>query len=502
MNFESVQQALEALAKHQQTMAAYNHALGVMFHDSASAAPKGSWEGRGQTMGIMSQIIYDLDTDPKKGELLSYLEAHTDELTDQQKREVEVLRRGYDQMNKIPADEYVAYSVLMNDAESAWEKAKNGNDFDAFAPYLEKIVEFNRKFAGYYDPDKAPYDALLNEYEEGMNMQTLDAFFAQLRAAIVPLLEKVQAAPQIDDSFLHQEFPIEGQKKYAEYLMEVLGLDRNYCGLAESEHPYTTNFNNKDVRITTHYHEEHVTFSIFSVIHEGGHAIYELGAEDKYNYTCLSGGVSMGIHESQSRFYENLIGRSRAFCYHVFPKLKEIFPEQLKGVDAEMYYRAVNKSQPSLIRTEADELTYALHVMVRYEIEKQMIDGSLAIRDVPAEWNRLYKEYLGIDVPSDSQGCLQDSHWSGGSIGYFPSYALGSAYGPQLLHEMEKDLGDIYADVEKGDLSRVTGWLREHIHRHASFIKPGILFEQICGKFDAKYFTDYLTRKYSELYNL
>ena len=502
MNFESVQQALEALAKHQQTMAAYNHALGVMFHDGSTAAPKGSWEGRGQTMGIMSQITYDLDTDPKKGEMLTYLEAHTDELTEQQKREVEVLRKGFDQMKKIPAEEYVAYSVLMNDAQSAWEKAKNENDFDAFAPYLEKIVEFNRKFAGYYDADKAPYDALLNEYEEGMNMETLDEFFAQLRSAIVPLLEKVQAAPQIDDSFLHQNFPLEGQKKYAEYLMEVLGLDRSHCGIAESEHPYTTNFNNKDVRITTHYHEDHVTFSIFSVIHEGGHAIYELGADDKYNYTCLSGGVSMGIHESQSRFYENLIGRSRAFCYHVFPKLKELFPEQLKGVDAEMYYRAVNKSQPSLIRTEADELTYALHVMVRYEIEKQMIAGTLAIKDVPAEWNRLYKEYLGVDVPSDSQGCLQDSHWSGGSIGYFPSYALGSAYGPQILNAMQKDIGDIYPDVEKGDLSRVTGWLREHIHQHASFIKPGILFERICGKFDAKYFTDYLTRKYSELYNL
>ena len=502
MNFESVQQALEALAKHQQTMAAYNHALGVMFHDGSTAAPKGSWEGRGQTMGIMSQITYDLDTDPKKGEMLTYLEAHTDELTEQQKREVEVLRKGFDQMKKIPAEEYVAYSVLMNDAQSAWEKAKNENDFDAFAPYLEKIVEFNRKFAGYYDADKAPYDALLNEYEEGMNMETLDEFFAQLRSAIVPLLEKVQAAPQIDDSFLHQQFPLEGQKKYAEYLMEVLGLDRSHCGIAESEHPYTTNFNNKDVRITTHYHEDHVTFSIFSVIHEGGHAIYELGADDKYNYTCLSGGVSMGIHESQSRFYENLIGRSRAFCYHVFPKLKELFPEQLKGVDAEMYYRAVNKSQPSLIRTEADELTYALHVMVRYEIEKQMIAGTLAIKDVPAEWNRLYKEYLGVDVPSDSQGCLQDSHWSGGSIGYFPSYALGSAYGPQILNAMQKDIGDIYPDVEKGDLSRVTGWLREHIHQHASFIKPGILFERICGKFDAKYFTDYLTRKYSELYNL
>lgn len=502
MKYESLEQAVQALKKHQQVMAAYGHAMNVIYHDAATAAPKDTWDGRGKTMGILSEITYNLETAPENGELLCYLEQNMDQLDDQTRREVEVLRKSYDQTQRIPADEYVAYSMLMSNAQGAWEKAKNNNDFDAFAPYLEKIVEFNRKFAGYYDASKAPYDALLNEYEEGMNMQTLDAFFAQLRSVIVPLLEKVQAAPQIDDSFLQLEYPIEGQKKLADYLMEVLGLDRSHCGIAESEHPYTTNFNNKDVRITTHYHADHVTFSIFSVIHEGGHALYELGADDKYNQTCLGGGVSMGIHESQSRFYENLIGRSRAFCYCIFPKLKELFPQQLEGVDAEMFYRAVNKVQPSLIRTEADELSYALHVMVRYEIEKQMIGGTLAIKDVPAEWNRLYKEYLGVDVPSDTKGCLQDSHWSGGSIGYFPSYALGSAYGPQILHAMEQDLGDIYPDVEKGDLSRVTAWLKEHIHRHASFIKPGILFEQVCGKFDAGYFTDYLTKKYSELYNL
>ena len=502
MKYESVQQAVDALRKLQRTQAAYNHAIGVLYLDATTAAPRDTWEGRGKTMEIMSQLTYDLLANKENGELLSYLEQNGDHLDVQTKREVEVLRKNYDQLYRIPAEEYVAYSVLINDAENAWHKAKNEDDFDSFAPYLEKIVEFNRKFAGYYDPEKAPYDALLNEYEEGLTTAALDEFFAQLRSVIVPLVTKIKAVPQIRDDFLFSHYPVAVQREFSDYLMEVMGMDRSHCGIAETEHPYTTNFNNKDVRITTHYHEDNLVSSMYSVIHEGGHALYELGADNCYNYTVLSGGVSMGIHESQSRFYENLIGRSEAFVQAIFPKVKELFPEQLEDVDADMFYRAVNKAEPSLIRTEADELTYCLHVMVRYEIEKQLIGGTLEVKDVPAEWKRLYREYLGVEVPNDREGCLQDSHWSGGSIGYFPSYALGSAYGVQMLRKMEEDLGDIFGDVAREDLSRVTGWLKEHIHRHASFKKPGALFEEVCGKFDPKFYTDYLTEKYTKLYKL
>ena len=502
MKYETLEQALEAMDNYQRTKAAYDHALSVLSLDATTAAPSDSWEGRGKTMEVMSEITYKIETAPEIGDWLAVLDAHRDALTDVQRRQAEVIRKNYDMTNKIPAEEYVAYSVLLNEAQSVWEKAKNQDDFAAFSPYLEKIVAYNRKFAGYYNPNLAPYDALLNEYEEGMTMETLNAFFAQLREAIVPLVSKIQEAQQVEDGFLNQSYPVERQKKFSEYLMGILGLDRRHCGIAESEHPFTLNFNNKDVRITTHYYENNPTFSMYSVIHEGGHALYELNAEDVYNYTVLSGGVSMGIHESQSRFYENIIGRSGAFIQAIFPKLKELFPEQLKDVDADMFYRAVNKAEPSLIRTAADELTYANHVMVRYEIEKQLIGGTLEVKDVPGEWNRLYKEYLGVDVPTDREGCLQDSHWSGGAIGYFPSYALGSAYGAQMLHKMQEDLGDIYEDVAKGDLSKVTAWLKEHIHRHASFKKPGALFEEVCGKFDAKFYTDYLTEKYTKLYNL
>lgn len=492
--------ALEAFRNLQKTMAAYNHAIGVMMVDGTTAAPADSWEGRGRTMEVLTGITYALETDPKHEEMLQVLEAA--ELDAVTAREVEVFRKQYNRTRKIPAQEYVEYNVLLNDAQAIWEKAKNSNDFALFAPYLERIVAFNRKLAHYYRPDLPVYDALLDEYEEGLNTAMLDKFFEELRKTIVPLLAEISRKPQFDRSFLEQDFPVWQQRHFSEYLMEVLGLPKERCSIGETEHPFTESFNNKDVRITTHYNKNNFIFSMYSVIHEGGHAIYELGAEDCYNETVLSGGVSMGIHESQSRFYENLIGRSRAFIHAVFPEIQRLFPEQMAGVTEEQMYCAVNRVEPSLIRTEADELTYALHIMVRYQIEREMIDGTLPIAEVPARWNELYKEYLGIDVPSDREGCLQDSHWAGGAIGYFPSYALGSAYGAQFLARMEEEIGDIYPEVAQGDLCKPTAWLREHIHKYASFKKPGELLAETCGEFDAGYFTKYLTQKFGELYGV
>ena len=324
MQFENTAQALTALRDWEQTMAAYNHAEGVLYLDATTVAPKDTWDGRGRTMEILSKVVYELSTKEENGEILSYLEAHMDQLEPQAKREVEVARKQYDQTRRIPADEYVAYSVLLNDAQAVWVEAKNENDFARFAPYLEKIVETNRRFAGYYNSQMEPYNALLNEYEEGLNTKTLDAFFDRLRQTIVPLLSRIREAEPIDDSFLFHHYPVEKQRIFSDYLMEVLEMDRSHCGIAETEHPYTTNFNNKDVRITTHYYEDALASSMYSVILEGGHGIYELGCDDCYNYTFLAGGASMSIHESQSRFFENIIGRSQPFCDMVFPKLKEL----------------------------------------------------------------------------------------------------------------------------------------------------------------------------------
>ena len=502
MPYTNLNDAIARLDQIEATAAAYGHAMGVLSLDAATAAPLGSAEGRGATMALLSGVVYELAASADTRELIEYLTAHADELDECRRRQVEIRKKGCEQLVRIPQEEYVAYNVLLNKAEGIWRVAKQTNDFAAFAPTLEEIVAFNRKFAGYYDPTKQPYDALLNEYEEGLSMETLDGFFAKLREVIVPLVHAIAQKEQPDTSFLDQSFPVEDQKKLAKYLMDVIGLDPNRCTITESEHPFTCGFNTHDVRITTHYHEYNPTFAMFSTIHEGGHALYEMGVEERYNHTCLYGGASMGIHESQSRYYENIIGRSQEFIELIFPKVQELFPKQMEGVTAWDLYRAVNKAEPSLVRTEADELTYSMHVMIRYEIEKKLIGGELEVKDVPAAWNALYKEYLGIDVPSDTLGCLQDSHWSGGAIGYFPSYALGSAYGAQMKHVMEADLGPIAPYIAKGDIAAITDWLREHIHRFGNFKKPAAIFEDACGKFDAKYFADYLTEKYSRIYGL
>lgn len=494
-------EALAKLAELQKKRYAYQAASSSLYLDGTTVAPRDTAEGRGVALGVLAGEEHKLFSARSTGELLDFLWGRKDELDQLRRRQVEELRRSYAQLTRIPAEEYMEYAMLTNEADDVWHRAKEKSDFELFRPVLEKLVAFNIKFAGYYDLAKAPYDALLNEYERGVDMAYLDGFFATLRARIVPLLRAVMEKEQPDDSFLRRHYPAEAQRRFSDYLMEVLGLDRAHCAIGETEHPYTLNFNNKDVRITTRYEEDDVVSSMYSVIHEGGHAKYELGICDDVQYTCLAGGVSMGVHESQSRFYENLIGRSLPFIRAVFPKMREFFPEQLSDVTAEQFYRAVNKAQPSLIRTESDELTNPLHVMIRYEIEKQLIGGTLEVKDIPETWNRLYKEYLGVDVPDDRRGCLQDSHWSGGAFGYFPSYALGSAYGAQMLKNMEGDI-DVWGPVSKGDLSGVSEWLREKVHQYGGLLEPADVVKNACGQFDPTVFADYLEEKYTELYGL
>ena len=334
-------------------------------------------------------------------------------------------------------------------------------------------------------------------------METCDQFFATVRSRLVPLLQKVAAVPQVDNACLYGHFPAQAQEKLAWQLMKLIGLDLDHCGLTTTEHPFTTSFGSHfDERITTNYQEDNFSSSMFSVIHEGGHALYDMGSDDDLAYTVLDGGVSMGIHESQSRFYENLLGRSRPFVERVFPLLQDAFPEQMRNYTAEDVYKAINRAEPSLIRTESDQVTYCLHVMVRYELEKQVMASQLAVKDLPAAWNRLYKEYLGVDVPDDRHGVLQDSHWSGGSIGYFPSYALGSAYGAQLLKKMRETV-DVDDCLRRGDFGPINQWNREHIWKYGSLYKPGQLLEMALGEpFDPNVYLDYLEEKCRDVYGI
>ena len=498
-----MEETIRKFKLHLNKMQAYGHAFGILNYDSETVMPKGASEHLGMTYAVLSEEMYKLTVSLElKGYVKEILE-HKDQVDYITRREAEELHEQMERTEKIPMEEYVEYQVAQNDASNAWHTAKVTNDFALFAPHLEKLVNYSRKFAGYWDSEKAPYDVLLDQYEKGLTMETLDKFFGLLRKELLPVVEAVvKKGPVVDDSFLRARFSLEKQRKLSDRLMEVMTIDRNHCTIGEVEHPFTTNFSKDDVRITTHYHEKAFASSMYSVIHEGGHALYELNIGDDIKYSPLGGGASMSIHESQSRFYENIIGRSEAFLTYILPDIQKLGPKAVKSVTPHEFYLAVNKSEPSLIRTEADELTYSFHIMVRYELEKQLIAGTLAVKDLPAAWNRLYKEYLGVDVPNDTMGVLQDSHWSGGSFGYFPSYALGSAYGAQMLKVMERDIS-VWELVAKGDLAPIVAWLTERIYRYGRLLKPNELILKACeAPFDPQDYVDYLKNKYSEVYGL
>ena len=499
----TVSQALEKLSVWQKKLAAYGHATSLLSYDGSTTAPKDTAANRAQTLSVLTEEIYRLSTSAETLEFLDVLDAHKEELTPRERRIVELALEDIREMQKIPMDEYVAFEELLVRSDDVWHRAKEENDFASFLPYLEQIFATTRRFATYCAPEMEPYNYCLNRFEKGLTMETCDAFFSALRDEIVPLVDRIGQAKQVSDRCIHGSFSEAEQERFSLELMRIMGIDLGHCGLGTTEHPFTSMLgSHKDVRITTNYKNYSFSPSMFSVIHEGGHALYDMHSDDSLAYTLLDGGVSMGIHESQSRFYENLLGRSRAFVDFLFPKVVECFPRQMEGYTAEDFYRAINLVTPSLIRTEADEVTYSIHVMIRYELEKRVIGGQLEVRDLPAEWNRLYKEYLGVDVPSDTEGVLQDSHWSFGGIGYFPSYALGSAYGAHLLAKMEETV-DVEGCLRSGDFGPINRWNEERIWTHGREIPPAELLEKALGEpFDPSYYTEYLKEKYSALYQL
>ena len=468
------------------------------------AAPPASLQYRSRQLSVIQSQIYDMSTSEEFMNAVKVLNEHREELDPDLAHEISVRNEETEKLAKVPTEEFIEYSAMLNSVYPIYVEAKTKSDYSLFMPYLQKIFDYNRKYVAWVGTEnKSGYDVLLDEYEHGYSVAEYDKFFSLLKERIVPLVKEISKRKlEYNRSFIGKTYSREGQERFTEYLRDVMCFDRSRTAILESEHPFTINNGNHDVRITNHYYEDNLASSIFSAIHEMGHGLYELQIDDKYEGTGSSGGASLAIHESQSRFMENMIARSYVFWETHFPKLAEIFPEELKGITALDFYRHVNEVECSLIRTEADELTYSLHVLIRYEIEKAVMKGELDADGIPEAWNKKYKEYLGVDVPCDREGCLQDMHWSGGSLGYFPTYSLGSAYAAEIYHRMEKDL-DIEAEISTGSISGIAAWLRENLHKYGSSKFPKeLIFIATGEEFDAKYYVDYLVEKYTKLYGI
>lgn len=497
-----ISKAKETLDRLEREMFAYNYAMSSINLDARTAAPPETQEGRSVALGILSSRSHELMTSEDLWETVNTLYDNKEEAGPEYFRRSEILRKELADMRAVPAEEYAELNKLLSESQYVWHKAKAANDYASFAPYIDRLIAARKHIFDITRPGIDPYDVALDSFEEGTSREYYDRFFSELRETVVPLIAKVNAAEQPDDSWLHESYPVEQQRKLSQILMDAFCLDRNHCSITETEHPFTGGPTSQDVRITTHYYEDLPIASVYSVIHEGGHANYELHVDPAYDYNCLKGGCSMAVHESQSRFWENYVGRSREFTDWLWPRFCELFPNQTTGKSEDDFYRCINKAQPGLIRTEADELTYPMHIMVRYEIEKKLFAGELTSKDLPDAWNGLYKDYLGVDVPDDTRGILQDIHWSHGGFGYFPTYALGTAYSAQILDTMKKDL-DFSSCVAAADITPILAWLTEKLYRFGSFIKPGDVVPSICGaEFSAKFFTDYLKDKFGRLYNL
>jgi carboxypeptidase Taq len=483
----------------------YGEALALMHWDLRTGAPRKGMDVRSESLGVLSGAMFELSVAPELGEWLETLEekAAFAELSEIDQRLVLETRKQYDRSIKIPPKLFQEYTVLASQSESKWEEAKRDNDFASFQPYLEKVIGYTNQFIDLWGPGATRYDTLLDEYEPGMTVAELDSIFGGLRAELVPLAEAIAASPhQPDTSFLNGTFDKAAQRDFGLYILGQMGYDFAAGRLDESVHPFATGLNPGDVRITTSYLPNDVTFALFGTIHEGGHALYEQNIAPELTGTTLATGTSMGIHESQSRFWENVIGRSPGFWQRYFGEFQKRFPGQL-NVSWEEFYRGNNVVKPSLIRIEADELTYNLHIIIRYELEKLIFNGGVKAADLPELWNSKYKEYLGVVPGNDSEGVLQDVHWSGGAFGYFPSYSLGNMYAAQFTDTMEREIPDMWEQVSSGELLTIKEWLGDRIHRFGKMRTPSELITSVTGKsLDPQYLVSYLRSKYSDIYRL
>ena len=479
----------------------YNHAIGIMYFDFETIVPSKAREEEADVLDYFSNELFKLSHNKEMDELVIDLYNHKEELDDElDKKLVEYLYESYEKNKNITPEFDLKMSNIFSRSYNTWLEAKEKKDYKIFMPVFKDVIDISKQAIELRD-NRLPniYDEMLNDCEKGLIQEDLDPFFNELKEGLLELLSKIRASKHvIRDDFLSRNVPIYKQEAFSKYLLELNGYDFSKGVLSTTEHPFTSNVARNDARVTTHYYEDMFLSNIFSIIHEGGHAIFMQNERDIDHDHYINDRVTNGMHESVSRFYENIVGRSKEYIHLIYPKLIETF-EEFKDVSEEELYEAVNIVKPSLIRTEADEVTYGLHIIIRYEMEKLIVNNKISIEEIPHKWNELYKQYLGVDVPNDSEGVLQDVHWTSG-FGYFPSYAIGNCYNAMYLNRLKNEL-NFEELILKGDFASINKWMKENVFVHANVLTPKEWIKELTGEsLSPKAFLAYLNEKYSKIY--
>lgn len=499
-------QRMEAFLEQLRPAVDLHRAVAVLEWDQNTYMPPGGAEARAELVATLSALAHQRLVSDETVRALEALEEESRGAPPASfaARVVRVARREIDQLRKVPATLVSDLARAASLAQNAWVQARSESRFELFRPHLERILDLTRQLAEHLGYQEHPYDALLGRFEPEMKRAEVDRLFDELKGRLVPLVEGLRSVlGRVSDQVLRQPFPRDGQFELGREVLKAMGFDFQRGRIDTSAHPFTIGFSPTDVRITTRFDENNLAYALYSTIHEGGHALYEQGIPPELDRTPLGDIISLGLHESQSRLWENVVGRSREFWQFLLPVARRIFPQQLGEATVEDLYRAVNRVEPSFIRTEADEVTYNLHIFVRYELERDLISGGLAVADLPEAWNAKMEEYLGIRPTNDAQGVLQDIHWSQGSIGYFPTYTLGTVFAAQLFRQAEKEHPGLKESIASGDLVRLKEWLNRQVHAHGARFTLAEMAERVTGRgLEAAPYLEYLEGKYRELYGL
>jgi len=498
---------LNELRARLQEVASLEHASAVLYWDQATYMPPGGAPARARALALLDRLSHERFTDPEIGRLLDALQAYGESLPydSDDAALIRVTRRQYERALRVPAEFVARFSAHASELYDIWTRARPNNDFAAVRPRLEKTLEYSRELANYFSGYEHIADPLIDQSDYGMKATTVRRVFDELRAGLVPLVQAIAQRPRVDRTPLLQHYPEAEQMAFGLKVIRDFGYDFNRGRQDKTHHPFETRFAHGDVRITTRYDEHDLSQGLFSTLHESGHAMYEQGTAEALDGTPLGRGTSAGVHESQSRTWENIVGRSRPFWEHYFPQLQMAFPAQLGSVELDDFYRAINTVQPSLIRTDADEVTYNLHVMIRFELELQLLEGTLAVKDLPEAWHAAYASALGVTAPDDRDGVLQDVHWHAGTIGgAFQGYTLGNILSAQFYEAALNAHPQIPAEIGRGEFATLHGWLKDNIYQHGSKFTASELLERITGSPEMRVepLLRYLWEKFGQIYGL